>query len=161
MPLSEVVWEFRLFARVIFLYVLFCLSCQQYWNCLKDVQWVAWHEDQSSICHINLLHPCNICSPRTTTMATSKSFSSFAWNITGREIRNFHYGQLPWVGVGWGLGRGLCPLPRCWKFSNFCIPYLSIFRKTKRQFESILHNDIVFISTRNHTSSNDLLQENY
>ena len=32
---------------------------------------------------------------------------------TGREIRNCHYGQLPQVGVGRGLGRGLCPLPRC------------------------------------------------
>ena len=38
------------------------------------------------------------------------------------------------------------------KIFEFCIPYLSVFRKTKRQFESILYNDIVFIPPRNHTS---------
>ena len=46
---------------------------------------------------------------------------------------------------GVGSGEGAVPPPQMLKIFEFCIPYLSIFRKTKRQFESILRNDIVFI----------------
>ena len=83
MPLSEVVWEFRQFVRVNF-FCLFCFACLV--SNIEIIVWKIYNElhgtnDESSICHINLLHPCNICSPRTTTIATSKSFSSVAWNI--------------------------------------------------------------------------------
>ena len=44
------------------------------------------------------------------------------------------------------------PPPQMLNIFEFCIPYLSVFRKTKRQFKSIMYNDIVFIPPRNHTS---------
>ena len=62
----------------------------------------------------------SLCKAYTSLYKVGDETNTTLWRArAGREIRNFHYGQLPWLGVGWGLGRGLCPLPRCWKFSNF------------------------------------------